>query len=63
MKVTSEFELLARKVSPVLRAVCDGYVYDPGSSDLDDEQPINVRMTLGDYRIASRLKYELERVA
>ena len=34
---------------------------DPGTSDLDDEQTIHVWMTLGDYRRASRLKYELER--
>ncbi len=51
----------ADAVLPILRAVCDGYSYDPGDSDLDNEQPITVRMTLGDYRRASRLKWELER--
>ncbi len=63
MKATDKQQLgfLIRDVLPVLRAVTNGMVYDPGHSDLDDEQPINVRMTLGDYRRASRLKYELER--
>lgn len=64
MKATPEQQLhfLVRDVLPVLVAVTNGYTYDPGPSDLDDEQPINVRVTLGDYRRASRLKYELERV-
>ena len=64
MAATPEQQLrfMARDVLPVLRAVCDGMVYDPGHSDLDDEQPIHVSMTLGDYRRASRLKYELERM-
>lgn len=31
-------------------AIRDGFIYDPGHSDLDDEQPISVRMSLGDYR-------------
>ena len=35
-------------------AVVVGYDYSPGDSDLDDEQPIHVRMTLGDWRRASR---------
>jgi hypothetical protein len=63
MLTTSEQQLgfLSRDVLPVLQSVCAGYKYDPGSSDLDDEQPINVRMTLGDYRRASRLKHELEK--
>jgi hypothetical protein len=52
---------LIRDVLPVLRAVCAGFTYDPGHSDLDDEQHITVRMTLGEYRRASRLKYELEK--
>lgn len=53
---------LSRDVLPVLRAVCKGYTYDPGSSDLDDEQVVHVRMTLGDYRRASRLRFDLEKV-
>ncbi len=39
----------------ILRAVCDGFTPDPGTSDLDDEQQINVRMTLGDYRACRAL--------
>jgi hypothetical protein len=58
---TQQLGFLVRDVLPVLKAVASGYTYDPGSSDLDDEQPIHVRMTLGDYRRASRLKFELER--
>jgi hypothetical protein len=63
MKATPEQQLgfLVRDVLPVLQAVCAGYTYDPGSSDLDDEQIIHARMTLGDYRRASRLKWELEK--
>lgn len=45
---------------PLLNAIVAGYAYDPGDSDLDNEQPINVRMTLGDYRLAWFLKHELE---
>ncbi len=61
MTATPEQQLafLVNDVLPVLEAVADGYTYDPSSSDLDDEQPINVRMSLGDYRRASRLKFEL----
>jgi hypothetical protein len=47
----------------VLDAVVNGMTYDPGHSDLDDEQPVAVWMTLGDYRRASRLKYELREIA
>ena len=42
-----------------LLSVEEGYRYTPGDSDLDDEQPIHVRMTLGDYRRAIRLKHSL----
>lgn len=40
----------------LLRAVIDGYPYNPGDSDLDNEQPIHVKMTLGDYRLARALR-------
>lgn len=61
MKATPEqqIQFLSRNILPVLKAVCEGFTYDPGHSDLDDEQPIHVRMTLGDYRRASRLKHEV----
>ncbi len=58
---TQQLGFLIRDVLPVLKVVAEGFVYDPGCSDLDNEQPIWVHMTLGDYRRASRLKYELER--
>ncbi len=57
-----QLAFLARDVLPVLQAVCNGFVYDPGHSDLDDKQPIAVHMTLGDYRRASRLKFEVEKL-
>lgn len=41
----------------ILKAVVDGYDYNPGDSDLDNEQPITVQMTLGDYRRASRMQH------
>lgn len=28
----------------------DAFTYDPGHSDLDNEQPINITVTLGDWR-------------
>ncbi len=61
MKATPEQQLmfLVRDVLPCLDAICKGYTYDPGDSDLDDEQPINVRMTLADFRRARRLRSEL----
>jgi len=50
-------------VTPVVRAIKEGFDYAPGHSDLDDEQPIYVSMTLGDYRRANRLLYGLEKSA
>ena len=63
MKATDKQQLsyLISNVSPILIAVCDGYDYDPGDSDLDDEQPITVRMTLGEYRRARNLNFELDK--
>ena len=63
IKVTNEQQLgfLERDVFPLIKAVRDGYDYDPGSSDLDDEQPIVVRISLGEYRRASRLYFELNK--
>jgi hypothetical protein len=42
-------------IGRILNVIKKGYAYDPGDSDLDDEQPISVDMTLGDYRTAARL--------
>jgi hypothetical protein len=32
------------------RKICESFIYDPGHSDLDDEQPIHIHCTLGDWR-------------
>lgn len=57
-----QLRFLSRDILPVLVAVCQGYSYNPGDSDLDDEQPIHVSITLGDYRRASRLKFEVAKL-
>jgi len=44
-----------------VRVVLAGFKTDPGTSDLDDEQPINVWMTLGDYRRMARRVAVLDR--
>jgi hypothetical protein len=56
-----QLRVLARNAKPLLQAIVDGFTYDPGHSDLDNEQPISVRMTLGDYRRASNLLYEVKK--
>ena len=56
-----QLECLERDITPLLEAVLGGFIYDPGHSDLDDEQPIHVSMTLGDYRRARRLLHELRK--
>ncbi len=63
MKATPEQQLgiLIRNVIPLLDSLVSGYTYDPGSSDLDNEQPIHVLMTLGEYRQASNLLHELRK--
>ena len=64
MKATSKQQLgfLSRDILPALLAITEGYDYTPGDSDLDDEQPIHVRMTLGDYRRARRVASQLEQM-
>jgi hypothetical protein len=63
MKATPKQQLgfLERDVTPLVKAVVEGFTYDPGTSGLDDEQPIHVCIPLGQYRRARRLLYELER--
>jgi len=53
-------EAAERAAISFLKIIVDGYSYDPGDSDLDNEQPISVRMTLGDYRKALRLLHEVK---
>ena len=47
-----------RDAVTMAKAVVAGFDYDPGHSDLDNEQPITVRMTLGDYRRARWIALE-----
>ena len=44
----------------LLRTALDGYDYNPGDSDLDNEQPIYVRMTLKEYRALRSLMRDVE---
>ncbi len=57
-----QLRVLARNVRPILEAIDNGFTYDPGHSDLDNEQSIHVRMTLGDYRKACNLLHEVKKV-
>jgi hypothetical protein len=50
---------LRDRVRLVLEAVVAGYDYNPGDSDLDNEQPIHVRMTMGEYRKSVRCLNEV----
>ena len=52
------YEIIALREA--LGVIAKGFTYDPGHSDLDDEQPIHVSMTLGDYRRAVRLLHEVQ---
>lgn len=52
--------LIETNAIAIAEAVKKGYDYNPGSSDLDDEQPIHVSMTLGDYRRAVRLLHQIK---
>jgi hypothetical protein len=51
---------LMRELKILLTTIRTGYDYNPGDSDLDSEQPIHVRLTLGDYRKAGSLLRQLE---
>jgi hypothetical protein len=42
----------------LLAEAVDGFAYDPGHSDLDNQQPIHVRATLGWYRRAHRALHD-----
>lgn len=59
-EVIKEREKLKKYLLELSEAITNGFSYDPGHSDLYNEQPIHVRMTLGDYRRASDLKYRLK---
>ena len=63
MRATAEQQVrfLARDVLPIVKAVCEGFTPDPGTSDLDNEQPVHITIPLGEYRRAVRLLHELEK--
>lgn len=45
-----------KKFRALLQRIADASTYDPGETDLDDEQPVTVRgFTLRDVRLARRL--------
>lgn len=52
---TRAADLDFRQLNPLLRKIATSSVYDPGETDLDDEQPVNLSITLGDVRTARRL--------
>ena len=54
----TQLGFLVRDITPLVRAVRDGFTTDRGTSDLDDEQPIHVCIPLGEYRRAVRLLEE-----
>jgi hypothetical protein len=54
---------VAHEARHIINAVCLGFNADPGHSDLDDSQPITIRLTLGDYRRALRIRAELNQGA
>ena len=49
-QLADEVSTLTERFRFVQDLILSGFDDNPGSSDLDDEQPITVRMTLGDYR-------------
>lgn len=50
-------EFIARNVPAILAEVKKGFTPDPGTSDLDDEQPIWVNIPLGIYRKVCQVDY------
>ncbi len=49
-----------RQLVAVIHSLIDGFDYNPGHSDLDDEQTEHLRITLGDYRKALRVMHRAE---
>ena len=48
--VAKSIDRLLERLRFAENLILSGFDDNPGVSDLDDEQPITVRMTLGDYR-------------
>lgn len=55
-----QLRFLARDILPLVDFVLNGFSPDPGTSDLDDEQPIHIMIPFGEYRRCQRLKPQLE---
>ncbi len=47
---TKQHNDAVQRLIKAAREVRDGFTYDPGHSDLDNEQPIHVSITLGAWR-------------
>jgi hypothetical protein len=50
-----QLHFLESDIFPLLKAVVAGMEYNPGHSDLDNEQPVTITIPLGEYRRARRL--------
>jgi len=51
----TQCDALLPRLRRLLLKVAAGYVDDPGTSDLDDIQPIHAQLDLGDWRLAKSL--------
>lgn len=52
---------ISRLLLEALKVCAAGYTPDPGTSDLYNEQPIYLRITLGDYRRMGHIIAKAER--
>jgi hypothetical protein len=48
--VADSYTAKAKALWKIASKIRDAFTYDPGHSDLDDEQPIHITVTLGDWR-------------
>ncbi len=48
-----------KRLQRLLIKIAAASVYDPGETDLDDEQSVSLRIDLGDVRMARRLIHRL----
>jgi hypothetical protein len=53
-------DVLLTRLAQSLRVFVAGFKDDPGTSDLDDEQVIHLRVTLGDWRRARYLVWYID---
>lgn len=59
---SQQLGFLGRNALSVIEKFTKGFTYDPGHSDLVDEQPINITVDLGDIRAALQLEHELRKM-